>query len=170
MRRMAAQYQALRGTPGFEMFRNLGVLGHMASRAGRSSFARPQRRRERTNPVQADAVLPIDAADALDGRIQASLTELARQSRANTLRRNAEAQAEQDMVATTSAALALVTHVVWLSLMQSPDSLAQHLSSRLAHHQWLSSACRQIAFARTTFDLANPVGNISLHLSVRQWS
>eukprot|EP00439_Symbiodinium_sp_Y106_P043827 s165_g5.t1 len=106
MRRMAAQYQALRGTPGFEMFRNLGVLGHMASRAGRSSFARPQRRRERTNPVQADAVLPIDAADALDGRIQASLTELARQSRANTLRRNAEAQAEQDMVATTSAALA----------------------------------------------------------------
>ena len=51
-------------------------------------------------------LLPIDAADALDGRIQASLTELARQSRANTLRRNAEAQAEQDMVATTSAALA----------------------------------------------------------------
>ena len=125
MRRMAARYHAAKTTPGFQLFRNLGVLGHMASRAGQSSFARPQRRRDRANPVQADVVLPIDAADALDGRIQASLTELARQSRADALRRTAAAQAEQEVVAATSAALA-PGHTHGLA---KPDAVSGQLGS-----------------------------------------
>ena len=125
MRRMAARYHAAKTTPGFQLFRNLGVLGHMASRAGQSSFARPQRRRDRANPVQADVVLPIDAADALDGRIQASLTELARQSRADALRRTAAAQAEQEVVAATSAALA-PGHTRGLA---KPDAVSGQLGS-----------------------------------------
>lgn len=109
MKQMSREYRAAKAGPDFEMFRQLGALGEMASRAGRPSFARAPRasqaRRSVPESVQSDALV-LDSASRLDTDIQSKLTMVRVSSRSVTRQGILRRQADLEAVATTSASLA----------------------------------------------------------------
>ena len=106
MRNMSQEYQAAKCGPDFQMFQELGVLGEMARRGGKSSFSssRPPKASQPAR-VGLDAVL-LQGADRLENDIKEALADIRSSSRARAASMELAMQDAAAAVAASSAALA----------------------------------------------------------------
>ena len=111
MLRMKQTYHALKATPDFAMFRDLGMLGHMASRAGKRAFSKPARKRSASRMPGMPGDHGANAEDPvsmLQDSLEAQLTALRSESRQLTIQNKREEESAQEAIASTSDALAPV--------------------------------------------------------------
>ena len=134
MRNMSQEYQAAKCGPDFQMFQELGVLGEMARRGGKSSFSssRPPKASQPAR-VGLDAVL-LQGADRLENDIKEALADIRSSSRARAASMELAMQDAAAAVAASSAALAQAPLMVWPTPTDFASNWGALSYSRLASH------------------------------------